>query len=153
MGERGPAPKPNVLRQLHKEKPYRINNQEPKPSRGKRCPAPPAWLQEQPYAIEKWDELAPELWRLGLLTVMDVEAFAMVMLAYQRQVDAAEDVRVNGYIIDTPKGPVRNPSLITLKESADLIRGMANHFGLTPSGRQALKSDAPQADDMAALYG
>jgi hypothetical protein len=31
MGKRGPAPKPTNLRVLHGEKPYRINQAEPKP--------------------------------------------------------------------------------------------------------------------------
>jgi phage terminase small subunit len=45
----------------------------------------------------------------------------------------AEDV-----IIDGLHGPVRNPVVAQARDAANLVRALAQEFGLTPSGRSRI---------------
>src|SRR5689334_10514070 len=73
MGKRGPAPAPTKLRVLRGEtRPSRLRQGEPVPP-------------EQPFEVPgyldadaraEWELLAPSLVRMGLLTAVDVNAFA-----------------------------------------------------------------------------
>lgn len=73
MGKRGPSPKPTPIRVLEGNPSRRpINENEPKPTDG--TPPMPPHLDRRARVV--WRQIAPELSRLGLLTVVDGEALA-----------------------------------------------------------------------------
>ncbi len=79
MGKRGPQPKPTALRVLqgnpsHKKK---TTAEEPKPR--PLAPEPPVWLNKEAIAV--WNDLAPKLEPLGLLTEVDLLDFANLCVA------------------------------------------------------------------------
>ena len=82
MGKRGPPAMPPHLRLLRGDA---------RPSRAKppieatiapELPPPPAFLTG--YALEQWHAVAPELYRLQLLTVLDVQPLAAWAVAAGR---------------------------------------------------------------------
>jgi phage terminase small subunit len=66
----GPPPAHPHLRLLKGKPSERRVRVPPEPARGDECPPPPEHLNG--YAKETWFQVAPELFRLGLLTVLDV---------------------------------------------------------------------------------
>lgn len=61
---------------------------------------------------------------------------------------AARDLRERGSIIEGRHGtPVRNPAMATLNQAAQLVRGYALEFGLTPAARLRLEKPAEDAED------
>src|SRR5437764_14278518 len=80
MGKRGPAPKPQRLRELQgfPDKRRRSSDEvQPPPGDKLRCPP---WLHA--YARAKWKELAPKLLALGLLSELEGECLALACQAW-----------------------------------------------------------------------
>jgi P27 family predicted phage terminase small subunit len=120
-----------VLRGNPSKKPLRP---EPQPKSAKTFPSPPIFLSE--YAVYEWNRTGPELWTLGLLTILDETSFAAYCQAYglwrlAEERLASEDLVAPG----SERNKVQNPLLKIAGQAArDLIRfGM--EFGLTPSSR------------------
>ncbi len=164
MGQRGPAPKPTNVRQLHGDRKDRINTDEPVPS--KVDIKPPAWLS--PTARTVWRQYAPDLERSGVLTGWDVETFAILCDAVVRRRAAVKALRAEGEIIQVPlltkageyvrlppsgdpdaelandfQGEIiwrrfKNPWLYVLADADAQILRWGGRFGMTPSDRAQL---------------
>ena len=70
----GPPPEHPRLRLLKGNPGKRRVRVPPEPARGDECPPPPEHLNG--YARQEWEAVAPELFRLGLLTVLDMGPLA-----------------------------------------------------------------------------
>jgi len=142
MGKRGPAPKPTVLRILHGDRTDRINTAEPV---APTLPIePPDWLSEDARAV--WDRYAPSLIARGVMTYWDVDAFAVVCNALARYRDACMLVDASSVLIGSSGRLEPNPALKIVKDAEDTFLRYAARFGLTPSDRQAIKTEvAPHA--------
>ena len=97
------------------------------------------------YAREAWLELAPELHRLHLLTILDVGPFSVYCVAYatwRRAEDAL--ARESALTMATAEGHQRVNPLVRIRSQAmnDMLRYGAA-FGLTPSGRLRLSGMNP----------
>ncbi|MFD6070292.1 phage terminase small subunit P27 family [Amycolatopsis lurida] len=120
---------------MHGDRKGRINDAERVP------PAveivPPEWLSER-GAI--WDRLAPSMITRKVLTTWDVDAFGVLCEALARYVVAT--ALVNGSALLVPGGGlVPNPALKVQADSERTFLTFAARFGLTPSDRQAIKSE------------
>lgn len=135
MGRRGPPPKPTNLRILHGEEERRINRDEPQPD----GPAtPPDYMSAESRLI--WDELAPGLIRVGLLTAWDAHQFAAYCETVVKYERAAVLVNDSGMLVKGRRdGIVRNPAMQIYREMATLMRVYAQEFGLTPSARVQIR--------------
>ena len=89
-------------------------------------------------ASEEWDRIAPELYRLGLLTVLDTTTLAAYCQCYRRWV-RAERLLERGL---TVKGR-KHPAATIAKECLQLMRGYIAEFGLGPSARASLGTIKP----------
>jgi P27 family predicted phage terminase small subunit len=99
------------------------------------------------YAQDEWWTVAPELHRLGLLTVADIAALGAYCYAYGQWRMAAEalarradrDEQMHGLLIKTTDGNARRNPLVKIAADAaeDMLRH-AGHFGLTPVARTRL---------------
>jgi P27 family predicted phage terminase small subunit len=135
----GPPPEHPHLRLLTGNPGKRPARKPPEPARAEECPAPPRHLNA--YAKEEWQHIAPELHRLGLLTVLNVGPLAACCSAATRLRQAEEAVEQitkrdkRGHAL-TVKGSagnqVTNPLLrIASQAMADMQR-IGSQFGLTP---------------------
>jgi len=93
------------------------------------------------HAREEWLRLSPELYRLGLLTIVDVNAFAAYCQAFGRWRQAEEALAEAGELVTvdqrTKKRRILKQSpLVGIASAAarDMI-SYAGQFGLTPVAR------------------
>jgi phage terminase small subunit len=125
----GRRPKPTVLKLVQGNPGKRpLNKNEPKPTAG--C-SKPKFLKGRAARI--WNEYAPELERLGLLTSVDAPMFA----AWCQLVEEFE----------------KNPQTMTAARISQM-RGLAAAFGMEPSARARLsvKQDGDKEADPAERY-
>ena len=135
-----PVPFPlKVLRGNPSKKPLRPG---PQPTSAKTCPEPPDYITG--YAVREWKRLAPELWTLGLLTILDESAFAAYCVSYGRWLAAEELLQGEPLVTNGCEGnQVQSPLVRIAREAArDLLRAGAE-FGLTPSARARLSAGLP----------
>ncbi len=137
-----PKPKPTKLKILEGNPGKRpLNENEPKPI--PIAPGCPEWLLAE--AKKEWNRLAPELERLGLLTIIDMAAFAGYCQSYAKWKKAEIFLKKHGMTIKIPQkdeyGNVvsikvkKFPEVSIANECLKQIRGFASEFGLTPSSR------------------
>ncbi|WP_337531429.1 phage terminase small subunit P27 family, partial [Zhenhengia sp.] len=101
MATPGRKPKPTSLKVLEGNPGKRaLNDTEPKPE--KKAPKCPTWLNKE--AKKEWKRIATELEALGILTEVDMAAFAGYCQAYARWKEAEEFIAKHGTIIKSPSG-------------------------------------------------
>jgi P27 family predicted phage terminase small subunit len=140
MGRRGPRPQPTALRVLRGNPGKRpLNADEPKPALIESL-APPEWLD--PTAADAWRELAPKLQKLGLLTELDQQRFAMLCSHWSRWRRLCE---ADSMGTDHTKAGL-------LRREAEIVARLSAAFGLDPVSRVGLKVGAgPPADELDAF--
>ena len=101
MAQRGRKPKPTALTVLEGNPGGRpLNPNEPKPA--KKAPRCPSWLEDE--AKKEWKRMGKTLEQMGLLTEMDMAAFAGYCQAYARWKEAEEFITQHGTMVRTPNG-------------------------------------------------
>jgi P27 family predicted phage terminase small subunit len=138
---------PTKLRLLRGDHPERVNRAEPQPAG---LPVvKPDYLSAE--AAAKWDELAPHLESMGVLSAADVDLLAaycecwarwcrLVVLAaksppvFNRGGEGAEAVLV------------RNPVWSQVRDAEGALRVLGREFGLTPSARAGLRTPGGPGD-------
>lgn len=118
-----------------------INRREPRPTRA--IPTCPKWLKGEARA--EWRRTATELHRIGVLTVVDRAALAAYCVAWATMVKATEELETGKMVIETSFGNlVQNPWLQVRNRAADDVKKFAVEFGMTPSSRSRVVSNAPK---------
>jgi P27 family predicted phage terminase small subunit len=145
---RGRPPTPTYLRLLRGNPGKRpLNKNEPQPARPPDVPELPAYLTG--HARQEWERVAPEVFRLGLLTTVDISAFGAYCWAYATWRTALEAVdRVaesdpvfKGLIVKARTGtPVENPLYLASRQPASDMLKFAAEFGMTPAARARLSN-------------
>jgi len=136
MGRRGRPPMHPHLRLL-KGNPGGPGRARPQiePTIPPEIPAPPAWLSEA--ARDEWRRVAPELHRLGLLTVFDVGPLAAYCTAAARWRCASEALQA---IPESERLLVRGkpqPLGKVVRDAADQMQRLGAPFGLSGPGSRA----------------
>lgn len=154
MAQRGRKPKPTALKVLEGNPGGRpLNTNEPKPV--KKAPRCPAWIEEE--AKKEWKRMGKILEQIGLLTEMDMTAFAGYCQAYARWKEAEEFITQHGTIIRTPNGYLQQvPQVSIAQTNLKIILKFCEQFGLTPSARSrivASETFSDLADEMEQLLG
>ena len=154
MATRGRKPKPTALKILEGNPGKRpLNTNEP--VLGKVAPACPGWLM--PAAKEEWNRLAGVMEMMGILTEVDMAAFAGYCQAYARWKEAEEYISENGTMFKTPSGYMQQvPQVSIAHQYLKIMDRLAEQFGLTPSARSRIiagKNDGGPADEMDELLG
>jgi P27 family predicted phage terminase small subunit len=118
------------------------------------APDPPAFLQ--PYALEKWSEVAPSLVAVELLSNLDgavlaafCEAYGRFRLATEKLADAAKaDPASASLLVTMPSGAVvQNPLIGIANAAAKLMVSYAAELGMTPSARAGIELADRDFDD------
>ena len=144
MAKPGPQPVPAELKRL-KGNPGRrpISGDEPKPLVTSGVPEPPDWLEA--YAKAEWAAVAPELHRLGLLTALDLTAFAAYCQSYARWRLAEEWMSEQSNTVVEETGVERRvPQAIVAQAALVDMNRFGSQFGLSPSARTSIHA-APSA--------
>lgn len=145
---KGRKPTPTHLRLLQgnpQRKP--VNTGEPMPTPLLEAPPPLAFIEA--YAAEEWQRLAPELQRMGLMTIVDSGPFGAYCVAYARwrtaeealALMAAKDPVMRGLIVRGKHGTaMENPLVYTSRRAAQEMLRFAAEFGFTPAARSRIHS-------------
>jgi P27 family predicted phage terminase small subunit len=146
------APTPIKLRLLRGNPGRRPIPREPQPKSAAKCPEPPAYLSE--YAVQEWRRVSGELWRLGLLTILDETSLAAHCCAYGTWRLAEE--KLAGQELVGPgseRNQVPNPlQKIAAQAARDLIKFGAE-FGLSPCARARVSAGLPPGPGQPSKFG
>ena len=99
----------------------------------------PVWLPKS--AQKYWKRLAPELERVGLISVVDGAAF----MAHCDSIGRFEDVsarlgEIEDMLDETPQGYIMQSALFQIRNKLwDQVVKSAREFGITPASRSAIK--------------
>ena len=151
----GRKPKPTAVKKLEGNPGKRkLNSKEPVPAKG--IPACPDWLM--PKAKKEWERLAELMNQMGVLTEVDMAAFAAYCQSYARWKEAQEHINSEGATYETENGMQRpNPYVAICNTEQRLMMSAASEFGLTPSARSrimaASSANKNEVDEMEALLG
>ena len=144
---RGRKPVPTALK-IARGNPgqRRIRDDEPQPA-----PlidlAVPAFLGKDPHARAEWDQKAPMLHRLGLLTEADVDALTLYCATFARWKLAVLELRARGLTVKTKRGLVANPYLRIAEKAQEQCRVLLDGFGMSPVSRARVHTPKRTADD------
>lgn len=144
MATRGRKPKPTALKILEGNPGKRpLNEHEPVPPKAViKCPM---WLE--PEAKKEWRRLAPALESMGILTTVDITAFAGYCQAYARWKEAEEFISQHGSIFQTPSGYVQQvPQVSIAQQNLKIMQSFCSEFGLTPATRSRIIANAGMDD-------
>jgi P27 family predicted phage terminase small subunit len=140
----GRRPKPTALKLLSGNPGHRpLNQAEPQPARV--LPQPPNFLG--PAARAKWNEMAPELHRIGLLTAVDGDALAIYCTLWARLAEAEAILEREGLVIEGEKGRGAHPAAAIARDCRTQLRAFAVEFGLTPAARSRLSIKPEKSSD------
>ena len=155
MATRGRKPTPTAIKELEGNPGTRaLNDKEPKPV--KKAPACPKWLEDE--AKKEWRRLAKQMEQLGILTQVDMAAFAGYCQAYARWKEAEEFITQHGSIVKTPSGYWQQVPQVSIAQTyLKIMNKFAEQFGLTPSSRSRIiasnDSSGGTVDEMEELLG
>lgn len=148
----GRKPKPTAVKKLEGKR--KLNTKEPVPAKG--MPACPDWLM--PEAKKEWERLAKLMNQMGVLTEVDMAAFAAYCQSYARWKEAQEHITSVGSTFETDKGyQQQTPWVGIANTNQKLMLQAASEFGLTPSSRSRIVAGNGKVketeDEMEALLG
>jgi P27 family predicted phage terminase small subunit len=135
----GPPPVPTNLRILRGNPSKRPLRPELMPDVPQELPEAPAFLL--PAAKAEWERIAVELYRLKLLTTLDVNVLAAYCQSYARWRAAEEelakmvDTPTGGLLIRSADGPRVNPLVRIARDAGAAMVAYASQFGLGPAAR------------------
>lgn len=136
MATRGRKPTPTAIKELEGNPGKRpLNSNEPKPDTT--APKCPKWLE--PEAKKEWKRLSIEMERIGILTKVDMAAFAAYCQAYARWQEAEKFITEHGTIVRTPSGYWQTVPQVSIAQTyMKIMEKLAEQFGLTPSSRSRI---------------
>ena len=155
MATRGRKPTPTAIKELEGNPGKRpLNDAEPKPQ--KKAPACPKWLDTE--AKKEWRRLAKTMEAMGVLTEVDMAAFAGYCQAYARWKQAEERITDRGLVMRTPSGYAQQVPYISIAQQyLRLMNQFAEQFGLTPAARSRIIAGSENggrgSDEMDDLLG
>lgn len=115
-----------------------IQGGEPEPRQLDGEPTPPAWIDK--IAAAKWRELAPELHRIGLLTVCDCDTFAILCQAFAEVVAATKLIAKYGRTFESQTGAVGQHAAVGMQRTAmEKYAKFSAMFGMSPESRSGMQ--------------
>ena len=126
MAVRGRKPKPTALKVLEGNPGHRpLNKKEPMPKG--RLPRCPDWLEDD--AKKEWKRLGKVLAEMGMLTHLDMMAFAGYCQAYARWKGAEEFITQHGDMVRTPNGYLQQVPQVSIAQTnpqdhAEILRAV-----------------------------
>ena len=139
MGRPSKPTKLKVIEGNRGKRPLPKNEVEPGTAGAAKCPA-----HIKGIARAEWQRIAPELHRLGLLTMADRGTLEAYVTAYAGYRDALEHVQSEGAVQVTQTGYQQLSGWMSVLQKCrqEMIR-YAAHFGMSPSSRAGLSVDKP----------
>ena len=106
----------------------------------------PAILEADPGARAEWEQTAPRLQRLGLLTEVDLDALTLYCATFARWKAAERELQQHGVMILAGRSKTRrivSPYLMISMKAQAQCRALLMEFGLTPVSRSRVHVPKP----------
>lgn len=136
----GRKPKPTYLKLMDGNPGKRpLNMNEPSPAI--ELPEAPADLDD--LALAEWEQLAPELVKVGCLSAIDARQLALYCDIRSRLVKAKQALKDEYVLAGAGEngGLYQNPLLAVVNKCTEQMMKIAAEFGMTPSSRTKIKVD------------
>jgi P27 family predicted phage terminase small subunit len=146
---RGRKPKATAIKEAEGafvKDPQRRNHQEPKLPM--KAPRRPESLKGDKVAQSMWRWLVKNLSEMRVITEADQQLMESYCLTYSRIMEDEFALRKEGNVIETERGPKRNPRAINLVSNRSAQLKMLAELGLTPSARTRLKATPEEETDV-----
>ena len=150
--KQGPKHKPTAIKKLQGNPGGRpLPKNEPEPKIPTDIPRPPTYLGRTAKKI--WRENTPKLHRIGILTEIDLPAFAMCCASFARFVDAEKQMKdaakgknpLTGAFQKTKHGHYEYTPLLNLAhKSINLSYRLLSGFGMFPAERGRMTVEKPK---------
>jgi P27 family predicted phage terminase small subunit len=131
----------------------RANPAEPNPPALSANAEPPEWLELSDLAKVAWNDIAPMLRAMHVLTQADVVGLSLLCDALAGYVTAKRTIGEEGAVYWTSgKAPMRraHPAVGIAGENSKFAKAMLSEFGLTPAARSRVSAaDGEKADPLA----
>ena len=135
----GPSPAPTKLKLLKGVKPYRINQNEPKP-KSVSGSVPQGWgAHMSDIAKRFWKVNAKRLANAGVLTEADLHAFRVLCDLYSDYIQLKNIIRKMGMTYLSGTIPKKRPEVAILEKIIDNLLKYFAQFGMVPSGRSKIE--------------
>jgi P27 family predicted phage terminase small subunit len=145
MAKAGRRPKPTALHILEGTQRGPAKRE---PSAPIGVPPMPERLKVDAVALEKWNELAGILSRMGVLTTGDGEALATLCEVHSAEQSCLLQLRAGGAVMHTDLGGVKpNPAGPMYRSLVAMKASLLSEFGLTPSSRTKLATQVEVKKD------
>lgn len=157
MPPRGPKTKPTALKVLEGnpgKRPLPENEPKPRPI----PPKCPTWLNSD--AKKMWKRLAPELERMGLLTIVDGEAFSAACQSYGVWVECEKFFKKKDPETGKPytrtytyinkfgaENQIERPEVKIGQKAIAEFRAFCSEFGLSPASRARISVKPAEEED------
>jgi len=139
----GPSPAPTKLKLLKGVKPYRINQNEPKP-KSVSGNIPPGWGAHMSTGAKRfWKRNAPRLAKMGMLTEADLNSFRVLCELYTSWVQIVNTIRKVGETYKTHNQThetvyKKRPEVPIREDIEKRLLSYFAQFGMVPSGRSRI---------------
>ena len=128
--------KPTALKLIHGSRDRHNNKLEPMPTGVAEAPD---WISEA--ASIHWNNLAPSLIAIGLLTEIDGQAFAVYCQSYAELIDAESELLRTGKTQTTKDGFARRSPWLSIRDEAHKrMQQIGGQFGFTPASRTKIET-------------
>jgi P27 family predicted phage terminase small subunit len=165
MGKRGPAPEPSILKYIRgNPSKTALPTNEPTPDLLDKLD-PPASINDDPVAVQKWHETVPTLRRMRVFTEADVDAWAIYCHTWSKWIEAKEKCKQFGRDnVQMEPDPNRTDGRMRIKWTQPYswavderslrndLRRLQQDFGMTPSSRSQVSTHAQEEADPVADY-
>ena len=158
---RGPPPQPTNLRLLRGNPSKRpLPQNKPQPTIPPEVPDPPNLITG--IAADEWWRIAPELHRMGLLSMADIPALAAYCSLYEHWYQATHALKrmanknpaLYAIMIKSRTGdPMTNPLFYAAHKAANDLLRYASEFGFTPAARARIAAGIDQSLGKSAFDG
>lgn len=137
----GPRTRPTAIQKLMGvTRRDRLNPHEPiPPPAPESFDVPPPEILADDNAAAEWSRVVPMLRRIGVVTEAERSALIALCQQWSRYLDAHEQIRADGMVIDTENGPRVSPLITIADKALAHCQKLWVELGLTPSGRTRLK--------------
>ena len=145
MAKAGRRPKPTAIRILEGTQRGPAKRE---PSMPPGVPPMPERLKVDAVAVEKWQELASILTKMGVLTTGDGEALATLCEEHSAELSCLLQLLAGGAVMHTDLGGVKpNPAGPMYRSLVAMKASLLSEFGLTPSSRTKLATQVEVKKD------
>ena len=147
MGRRGPAPRPDSKNTAMQRNTFHRKTALPDVTPGE--VAMPSVVKRDTMARNFWKDHAGMLINQKRLRPESAATFGLLCTLYADEQRLRAKIDEEGWTLDSPKGPIQNPTAAQLHRVRSQYIALAKEFGLTAAAEARIPVEAPSGEENA----